>query len=70
MEDSRIEWMRERIYAGLNLSDQSIFEKFLENENAEDIIRNFILGKHVEGDDTAYAILFYLGKRKSKIQGY
>jgi len=60
MEDSRIEWMRERIYAGLNLTDQTIFEKLLENEKAEDIIRNFILGKYVEGDDTAYAILFYL----------
>ncbi|CBY09982.1 unnamed protein product [Oikopleura dioica] len=60
MEDSRIEWMRERIYAGLNLSDHTIFEKLLENEKAEDIIRNFILGKYVEGDDTAHAILFYL----------
>jgi len=69
MEDSRIEWMRERIYAGLNLTDQTIFEKLLENEKAEDIIRNFILGKYVEGDDTAYAILFYLGKsyRSSRI---
>jgi len=69
MEDSRIEWMRERIYAGLNLSDHTIFEKLLENEKAEDIIRNFILGKYVEGDDTAHAILFYLGKfyRSSRI---
>jgi hypothetical protein len=58
MEDARFEWLRERVYHGLELSDPQLFEQLLEDDKSDDLIRKFILDSST--DETAYAILFYL----------
>ena len=58
MEDARFEWLRERVYHGLKLDDAQIFEKLLEDDKNDDLIRKFILDTAT--DETAYAILFYV----------
>jgi len=62
MEDARFEWLRERVYQGLNLSDPQIFERLLDDDKNDDIIRKFILDTAT--DETAYAILFYLDREE------
>ena len=39
MEDARLEWIRDRVYHGLNISDPNIFEIFLEDDKYDDIMR-------------------------------
>ena len=58
MEDARFEWLRERVYHGLKLDQNEIFEKLLEDDKNDDLIRKFILDTAT--DETAYAILFYV----------
>ena len=62
MEDARFEWLRERVYQGLKLTDPQIFERLLEDDRNDDLIRKFILDTAT--DETAYAILFYLDKEE------
>ena len=61
MEDARLEWIRDRVYNGLNLAEPEIFERFLEEDKNDDVVRKFFSSSSL--DETAYAILFYLGTR-------
>merc|ERR1712126_548661 len=60
MEDARFEWLRERVYHGLKLNDAQIFERLLDDDKNDDLIRKFILDTAT--DETAFAILFYLDR--------
>merc|ERR1712142_138460 len=60
MEDARFEWLRERVYHGLKLTDAQIFERLLDDDKNDDLIRKFILDTAT--DETAFAILFYLDR--------
>ena len=39
MEDARLEWIRDRVYHGLNLNDPKLFEIFLDDDKNDDVIR-------------------------------
>ena len=58
MEDARLEWIRDRVYNGLNISEVEVFERFLDDDRNDDILRKFFSSSSTE--ETAYAILFYL----------
>ena len=60
MEDARLEWIRDRVYNGLNIAEPEVFERLLEEDKYDDIVRKFFSTS--SPDETAYAILFYLGE--------
>lgn len=58
MEDARLEWIRDRLYNGLDLKDPKLFENFLDDDKNDDVMRKFFSQSSAE--ETAYAILFYI----------
>ncbi|KAI8783095.1 dynein heavy chain 10, axonemal, partial [Biomphalaria glabrata] len=59
MDDVRFEWIRDRVYDGLNLLNPAIFEVFLETYESQ---LSMFLNKGPEKHDNPVSILFYKEK--------
>lgn len=65
MDDPRIEWVRDRIYAALDVKEKEVFEELLEREDGEFERR---LGKYLNDtpEEGETSILFYKTVREEE----
>ena len=57
MDDVRFYWLRDRIYAGLDINESEVFEEFLQRDDGENEMKIAKFINQTEDDDD-YAILF------------
>ena len=58
MDDLRIEWLRNKVYEGLNVSDPQVFEDMLARDDGEN---EMVIARYLNdtSDDLHRALLFY-----------
>lgn len=58
MDDPRIEWVRDRVYAALDIKENEVFEELLERDDGE---AERLLGKYLNDspEEGESSVLFY-----------
>ena len=58
MDDTRVEWMRNKVYDGLRLVNEDIFENCLSRENGanESILTEFLNTSSIEGKSVVFFV--------------
>ena len=67
MDDIRYLWLRDKVFAGLEINDNEVFEEFINRDDGENEMKIAKFMNQTEEDDD-YAVIFHKESKEEEIQ--